>query len=301
MKLTTIVATRGRPSSLIPTLTYTLRQMTRDDSTILLCVDDDDHETIAALPQLPDDPRLKISIKPREDTRGAKYQRALTEAPADLYMVGHDATTITTKGFDQAFVNGGKLFPDGIGVVCSQMANASFPALQCVTQKWVDLVGYIYNPIYPFWFIDHELDDLARMTGRVVYTEVDFEGWPHHRMKTIRMRDLIFWIEHFDLAQPRRRLLAFKIINALDEPEWRKTMLRSWFHPVEKRTESIHKQLRVDAPKIEFGYTDANGDWHEPRAEGGEPDEGYLRAFEVAREDRKFMLHQISQNSRRAA
>jgi hypothetical protein len=301
LKLTTIVATRGRLSSLVPTLSYTLKMLARDDSTILLCVDDDDYETRAILPQLPTDPRLKISIQPREDTRGAKYQRALTEAPADLYMVGHDATTITTKGFDQAFVNGGKLFPDGIGVVCSQMANASFPALQCVTQKWVDLVGYIYNPAYPFWFIDHELDDLARMTGRVVYTGVDFEGWPHHKMKTIRMRDLVFWIDYFDLGVYRRRAMARKIINALDEPEWRKNMLRSWFHPVEKRSESLHKHLRQTAHATEYGYTDANGEWHEPRAEGGEPDEGYLRAFDLAREERKKMLHETMQLFRKAA
>jgi hypothetical protein len=281
-KLTTIVATRGRPTSLIPTLSHTVKMLSRDDSTILLCVDDDDAETIAALPQLPADPRLKISIKPREDTRGAKYQRALSEAPADLYMVGHDATAIITKGFDQMFVNGAKLFPDKIGVACSHMANASFPALQCVSQKWVDLVGYIYNPAYPFWFIDHELDDLARMTGRVVYTDVQVESHPGYVAKTLRMHDLVFWIDYFDMSVYRRRAMARKIINAADEPEWRKEVLRSWVHPVEARSAYIHYHLRQNAAKT-----------HEVRAEGGEPDDGYLRAFEAAREDLKRMDAEI--------
>jgi hypothetical protein len=171
------------------------------------------------------------------------------------------------------------------------MANASFPAMQAVTQKWVDVVGYIYNPAYPFWFIDHELDDLCRMTGRYVFSPgFQVEHMSRRPGKTIRLRDLSFWCDYYDLAKFRRRALAHKVIDALDCPKWQKKVMRTWHAPVEARSDWIHNSIRPNASIIE-----------QQRGEGGEPDPGYLRAFDRARQDVKAMQREIQALYQQAA
>ncbi len=250
MKLTIIVATRGRPNILIPVLMSLSDHATEKSTRILVCVDTDDLSTIEALGDFVYDDRIVVSIEPRERTRGLKYERALTEAPADLYLVAVDHTEIHTKGFDRKFLDAAALFPDGIGVVCTPMANASFPFLQAMTAKWVELVGYIQPPHFPFWFIDHWIDDVARMTGRYVMVDVvpDSSRRPGN---TIGLRHLAFWTQYFDALVVERREQANRIIDALDEPEWRKTALRMTFPMVEYRSEWVNDQVRGMIPQIE--------------------------------------------------
>lgn len=290
MGLTINFGSRSRPNDLVLTLHESLKYLSRNDTKVLVSLDDDDQPSIDAVSRFPDDKRLIVSIKPREDNRGAKCDRSLTEAPNDVYTVGHDAAPIITPGWDQIIVDAAKLFPDGIGVVCSGMANASFPALQAVTQKWVDVVGYTYNPAYPFWFIDHELDDLCRMTGRFVFVpHLEVQTGPRRPAKTIRLRDLTFWCDYYDLAKLRRRAVAERIIDALDQPKWQKKIMRTWFPPVEARSDWIHHTIRENAFAIE-----------QERGERGEPDAGYLLAFERARQEVKVMkreLHELYQQA----
>jgi hypothetical protein len=285
MSVSINIGTRGRPEALKFTLENTLPHMTRKDTKVLISIDDDDAETIAAIDTLPKDDRLIFSVKPREDNRGAKSDRVLTEAPADIYMVAHDAVPIITPGWDQWLYNAGMLFPDGIGVINTQMANASFPIMQGVTRKWVEIVGHIYTHEYPFWFIDHELDDLCRMTGRGVYVAIHCEHVSTRPSKTIRMRDVAFWADYYDASIYRRRATAAKIIDALDEPAWRKRMLKTWYHPVESRSLNINYGVKQDAVRIE-----------EHRGERGPPDPGYLRTFHKAREQLKLMQQEIRES-----
>lgn len=290
MSLSLNIGTRGRPEPLKITIGETLRNTVRDDTRILISVDDDDPATINALDALPKDERIKVSIRPREDNRGEKSDRVLTEAPADVYMIGSDSVPILTKGYDQLVLDAAKLFPDGVGVICTQMQNASFPSFQAVTQKWVDLIGHIYCHDYPFWFIDHELDDLARMTGRIVFVDVADNAIPMRPTKTNRLRDLHFWCDYFDCATFRRRASAFRIIDQLDCPDYHKAMLRTWYHPVEARSLYLNHCARRDAAEIEAA-----------RGEPGEPDPGYLRAFDKARQTLKVMTREIQALRQEAA
>jgi hypothetical protein len=268
--LTIIVQTRNRPAVLRETLVRTLPAIERDDTTVLLCVDDDDYATRNILDTLPNDPRLQVSVRPREDTRGPKYDRALIEAPADVYLPTTDKVPITRKGFDTAILEAAALFPEGIGCVASPLINASFPGLQAPTAKLVEMMGYIYPPHFPFWFIDHWLDDVCRMIGR--YITVDM-GSQHNLLQvqgTIGLRDLVFWTSYFDALMPERQEQARRIINVLDEPAWRKTALLSNFQTVEYRSQWINDTVRASAAQIE-----ANS------SEGGLWD-GYLRALKKA-------------------
>lgn len=278
MKLTMIIPTRGRPNLLLETLAHTILNVGRDDTRILICVDDDDKSTIECLGQLPTDDRVKVSIKPREDSRGEKYNRALAEAEADVYLLAVDCAPILTSGFDQAIINAARLFPDGIGCVYTPMANASFPGYQAPTAGLVAKLGYIYNPEYPFWFVDHELDDICRMIGRYVCVDVDVQTSAMRPAKTIRLRDLEFWTRYFDLMTMERRLKARAIINAVDFecPQWMKAIMRDWYQPIEARSYWINNNVRNQAAEIEA-----------QRGETAPPDEGYLRA--KAKADKKLI------------
>jgi hypothetical protein len=248
MRLTINIATRGRPEALKATLERMLPNIVRDDTVLLVSFDEDD-ETIPE--DLPEDPHLRVSIRPREDTRGLKYERARQEAPADLYLIGHDCAPITTRGFDQMMVEAAEQFPDGIGVVCTPLANPSFPAFQAPTAKLVDIMGYIYHPAFPFWFIDHWLDDIARMIGRYQMVPVEVNHAATRPQKTIGLKDLEFWCGYYDALAGERREQAERILAAMDEPEWRRNALRFDWIMLENRSRSINDGVRANAAAIE--------------------------------------------------
>lgn len=250
MSLTIAIATRSRPDILKETVERTLANIQCDDTSLLVLADADDDNTVDNLYKLPEDSRVLTSIEKREDTRGLKYDRALTLAPADVYLPAVDYAPILTPGFDRIINEAAALFPDGIGCVCTPMANASFPGLQAPTAGLVKALGYIYPPQFPFWFIDHWLDDIARMIDRYVMVNISVDHTTR-RGKTIGLRDLVFWSTFFDAHQLTRRRQALGIIKALDEPEWRKTMLRSNLSMVEYRSKWVNDIVREQAAQIE--------------------------------------------------
>ncbi len=273
MSLTVIIPTRNRPELLLKTIASAIVNAELADTFILVCVDDDDQPTINALgdalaDQKPDG-RLLISIKPREESRGEKYDRALTEAPADVYLLAVDCVPFISKGYDRVIVEAASLFPDNIGVVNTPMANASFPGHQAVTAGWVKKLGYTYNPEFPFWFVDHEIDDLARMTGRFVYVDVKCDHHSTRPNTTLRMRDLEFWTTYFDMMTLERRLKARSIIMSpeFQAPDWQKKVLCNQYQPIEARSYWINNNVRQHAAQIEA-----------QRGDPGPPDEGYKRA-----------------------
>jgi hypothetical protein len=271
MKLTINIATRGRPELLKMTVERTLPNIQRADTTLMISADEDDQLILGCLGDLPLDKRMKFSVKPREDSRGAKYDRALTEAPADLYLPAVDCAPILTPGFDQILLDKASLFPDGIGVVHTGFGSRGTfpPALQAVTAKYVEKVGYIYNPEYPFWFIDHEVHDLARLIGRYFQANIHVETAPHRPAKTWRLRDLLFWTAYYDMMALERRAKARAIINGSDfqTPDWIKSDLLTNFQWIENGSWQINEFVRKNAASIEA-----------QRGDSGPPDEGYVRA-----------------------
>lgn len=234
---------------------------------MMVSADADDEATIAALHSIEPTKQLLISVRPREDSRGEKYDRALTEAPADVYLPAVDYAPIVTPGFDQIILDAATLFPDRIGCVYLPMVNASFPGLQAPTAKLIEMIGYIYNHDYPFWFNDHELDDICRMIGRYTFVDLDFHNWQYRPAKTLRLRDLEFWCSYFDAMAIERRAIARRIIAS---PDFKlaaglKAALSSSYPAIEARSRNINAGVRASAARIEA-------------QRGDEPDEGYLRA-----------------------
>lgn len=269
MKLSISLGTRGRPQLLLATVGLTLRNAELASTRILIGIDDDDDDTIAAVQSsaFARCPQVVVSIRPREDSRGEKADRVLTEAPADLYLVQADYTPILTPGFDRIVLQAASLFPDGIGCVYSPLVNASFPGMQGVTARLAAMLGFIYPPWFPYWFIDHWLDDVARMIGRVSFADINVECHAWRPPNTHGLRDCRFWAALFDAGQLRRRQQARSIIDSPEfaEPEWRKEILRRHHPLIEYRSMWANNIVRQQASQIEA-------------LRGGEPpDQRYIR------------------------
>lgn len=246
------LATRGRPEILIDTIERTLANVTRIDTRFLVSADDDDEPTIDALrPYMVRDNGIDVSIEPREDSLGGKYNRALKLFPdADVYLAMVDYAPHITYGFDERILDAARQFPDGIGVVFNWFANLSFPQINAVTKKLVDLMGCIYPECFPYWFVDHWLDDIARMIDRIAFADVHVDlskrtvspGKPW----TQEMREPDLWATCFDMMVLERRELAFRIIDELTEPAWRKAMLKRNHPLVEHRSFILNQIVRND-------------------------------------------------------
>ncbi len=166
-----------------------------------------------------------------------------------------------TPGFDNAILEAASILPDGIGVIYNHMANLSFPQINAVTHRLTELMGGIYPKLYPYWFVDHHLDVVAKMIDRIVAVDVELDT--SRRPGTMDAREPGWWATFFDAMAPARRAQAKRIMEAPDyeEPEWRKQMLMSRWHLIEQVSKRANDFLR-----------------HETRGKGSHNfDERYLR------------------------
>lgn len=250
MKLCISLATRGRPQQLIDTIKRSTANLVLPNTVMMVQVDEDDAATITALSMAELDNRVKVNVKLREDTIAAKWNRALAE-PADLYLVAADDDPYITPGYDAKLVGAAKLFPDGIGMVYGWMANASFSGVVAPTVRLTEKLGHIFPELFPYWFVDHWTDDLARLIGRLAFADVRTDQ--SRAGKTQEMREPGWWATFFDAAYLMRRKIARNIIDSgnFDEPDWRKDMLRS--HPplIEFRSKWINDNVRAQSKQLE--------------------------------------------------
>ncbi len=270
MSLAINLATRGRPDLLIKTVERTLPNISREDTVLMISVDDDDAPTIKALAERGwvNDVKhggIHVDIAPREPSLGAKYNRVLTRLPdAEIVLAMVDYAPHITPEFDQKILDAASVFPDRIGVVYNRLANMAFPQINAATREWCEITGYFYPPYFPYWFIDHWLDDVARITDRIAFAPVEIDVAP--RPGTQNMRDLAFWSEFFARLYPERRRQAQAIIKVLDEPDWRKRLLYARHPLIEQRSVWLSQSVTQGAAQTEaqMGARD-------------EPSEGYLR------------------------
>lgn len=254
MKLTINCVTRGRPELLIETLKRALPCIERSNTTLMLSIDADDAPTIDALNQLPSDRRIKPVICEREDAIGDKYGRMLKYAPADVYMAMSDYAPFVTPGFDGDVLRAAAAFPDGIGVVYNYLAdNLTFSGLNGVTAKLVEKMGFYYPPYFPFWWVDHWLDDIARYIDRIAFADIKMDRSNIDKRSTTGRRDVRFWGLLFDALYLRRQDCARKIIfgdDFVDEP-WRKARSLGMFPYIEQRSRMINAATLQDSGMYE--------------------------------------------------
>lgn len=244
MNLTINCITRGRPERLLDTVERVIPKLALDSTKFLISVDADDQKTIDILPRLPRDSRIIPIIASREDNIGDKWNRAL-QYPADVYMPLGDYISINKMGFDRLILEA-NVFPDNIGVIYSHMSNLSFPSIWCVTHGLVEKIGYMCPPYFPYWFVDHWVDDIGKLIDRISFADFQTEMYAE-KPPTQEYREPEFWSLLFDSLRLERRQQARSIIDSPDfqEPEWRKEILRRHYPLLEYKSQWINDHVRA--------------------------------------------------------
>ena len=227
MKLTIALATRRRPGILVRTVKSTLANVTHPDTKLVILADADDDGTLSVRDTL-NDPRIIWSVEPRPDSVGKKYNRAVKVAPADVYMVHVDYAPQMTKGFDEKVLEAATVYPDGYAIILGHLANLSFSSINAVTHKMTEKLGGIYPEYFPYWFVDHWLEDLAKRIGRQVFVDCVVDC--SNKQPTICHAEPYFWGCLFDWLHLERHKIAEGIINAMDfdeTPARKRALLRN--------------------------------------------------------------------------
>ena len=256
-KLVISLATRGRPQQLLDTIRRSVANWTHPETVMQLQLDADDQLVINAVTAAGYEAWMPSSghgvfwtAVAREDTIAAKWNRALS-IPADLYLVAADDDPYVTPGYDTKLLEAASRFPDGIGMVYGHMANASFSGVVAPTRGFVDRLGHIFPEYFPYWFVDHWTDDIARMIGRISFADVRTDQ--SKAGKTQELREPAWWATWFDAAYLVRREIADIIIFDRDfqEPQWRKDVLLAGRPLIESRSRWINDNVRANARQLE--------------------------------------------------
>lgn len=243
MRLVVSLATRGRPDRLIDTVTKSVKNWGHPDTIMQIQVDDDDQATIDACQKHSWD-GVHVNIKPREDTISQKWNRAF-DVPGDVYLVAADDDPYVTENYDVKIIQAAERFPDRIGMIYGHLANLSFSGAVAPTRKLCELMGgKIFPEYFPYWFVDHWTDDVARIIGRISFAAVKTDQ--SRPGVTQEMREPGWWATWFDAAYLMRRKQAHDII---DLPEfcvlpWQIDLLKTHHPLIEVRSRMINQNVR---------------------------------------------------------
>lgn len=245
MHLAISLATRGRPYRVVETINRSIANWTNPNTVMWVMCDNDDPKTVELAGRWGD--RVRFSSMSREDTIAEKWNRIVKHEPnAHLYLVAADDDPYITPGYDQKLLDASMVFPDQIGMVYGHMANASFSGVVAPTRRLVELMDdKIFPEYFPYWFVDHWTDDVARLIGRLAFADVRTDQ--SNPGKTQEMREPGWWGTYFDALYLVRRRQAHAIINhpSFDSPPWLKQLLLTHHPLIEYRSRWINESLRA--------------------------------------------------------
>jgi hypothetical protein len=231
MTVAVCIASRGRPEELRATIAKAQASAVDPYTWFSLALDDDDDLSGYAGIAAPSE------AAPREDSLGAKYNRAVRTTTLDttVFVLGVDDAALVSPGWDRRLLDAAAQFKDGVGVIYWGERRGPFclPDGIAVTRGWIEKVGYFCPEHFPFWWHDTWIDELARMTGRFVWADVKWEKHGASEVgghKTTRMREVSWWARFFDATRPQRLAKALDMLCSLDYPEWLRSQLISELH-----------------------------------------------------------------------
>ena len=249
MKLVISLATRGRPQQLLDTIQKDIATLGQNNTVLMVQVDADDQPTIMMLRNMALDKRVQVSVRNREDTIAAKWNRALEE-PADLYMIKGDDDPLTGKNVDSKLLDAAMQFPDGLGMVYGHYANLSFPGVLCLTAGMTEQLQCIMPEHFPYWFCDHWMDDIARMIGRIAFADVRTDQ--SQAKPTQECREPFWWATWFDAAVGLRHAIADNVMAKLQDEPWRKAMHKNNWPWIDMRSSLINNSVRINSRDLEW-------------------------------------------------
>ena len=253
MTVCVCLASRGRPSLLNQTVKQ-LDQLAKLDSTIIsIGLDSDDVDAHAVEPIK----RTRVSIAEREDALGEKYNRCARGIDADVFVLWADDVVTTTEGWDEKLDEAAKLFTDGMGIIYFGKIEGVLQPGIAVTRKMIDMMGFFCVPYFPYWWHDTWIDEIGRMSDRIISVDIKMELLQGMAGKSRGVREILFWAELFDRLRDKRREVAENIIRAGDDQPWRKVQTRSRIRQVEQMVNHRNSILRDpnEAARLEKHYS----------------------------------------------
>ncbi len=215
--LTIGLATRTRPGLLARTVNETLGHIREPDTKLVILADDDDQATQSLRNKLTDE-RIIWSVEPKPDALGTKYNRMMRVRPADVYLVMVDYAPHMTDGFDTEILAASNVYSDGYAFILNYFATVPFhnvfQQMNAVTHKLAEKMGGIYPEFWPYWFVDHWMQELANRVGRNVFARVWVDST--RKQPTIGLRDEYFWGQVFGLLTQEREEMANRILSSED-------------------------------------------------------------------------------------
>lgn len=229
-KISLCIASRGRPKLLYDTLSATMSNSVLPGTTAIVGLDHDDDTKDRAAEMVATISRVEPIFADREDSLGEKYNRCSRAKVADLYVLGVDKMSFKTKGWDLIVAEQAAHFKDGIGVVFFGHPHvaSSNPASYAMTAKFREIAGYFMPPHFPFWWHDTWTTELAELTGRFRWAQVEM-GFTDHAERSRGARDIAYWASVYDRMQDRRLATARRIIDRMGETPERKADLIAAF------------------------------------------------------------------------
>lgn len=248
MKLSLLIPSRGSPEQLRHVIRETdARVKTPGLTTIVVALDHDD----ASNPEPPETRcRLIWSVSAREDSLGAKYNRCQRLAPAEGYVMGADDNLFTTEDWDERLRQRFAEFGDGLGFVYFGRLDGTLPTQFLVPHALVAAQGFFFPAHFPFWFHDTWTDEIAHLTGRIVWAEVAVEEIGG-RGKSRGLREVVFWAELFEALRAEREVVG-DALSARFNPSWLQTQLLQRKDLLRQFFASRTARLRHPATAIQF-------------------------------------------------
>lgn len=276
--------TRGKPEYLDDFLSETIDRSRLPDTRFVVGIDDDE-VGLYANSRLRDHKQVIWSIKPREDSLGAKFNRCAAAAPdADWYIMGVDDLAIQTITWDVYVSELGEHYPDGLGVVNfgRQWNEPALPAFQMSSKKFIEMNGFFMAPYFPFWWHDTWNLEMAQFTGRDCYLDIEVR-YPQKEPMTPR-RDISFWALFFDLTRTLRIEKAKEILKASDSPPYLKYKLFSTMGQMAEMAENRNARCRDPLWGMKFQaerVTDTLDERHQRLLEGAKKMLDELQGMQV--------------------
>lgn len=248
MKLNLCIASRGNPVNLCDVIVQTDARVIDYQNTIISVALDNDDDSI---PDVPDTQcQVVWDIGEREDSLGAKYNRAARNSPADVYILGADDNIFTTDGWDEKVREAMGLFPDNFGFVYFGRLDGTLPTQMAVPQKLIEIQGSMFPEHWPFWYHDTWTDEIAHMTGRILWVDIDVKEIGG-RGKTRGIQEVPFWTTLFDALRPQRVATAEKL-SGMFNPVWIDTQLKQRRNVLDMFFTHRMMRLRNPATAIHF-------------------------------------------------
>ncbi len=262
MKINACIASRGHPRQLRETLSATLAMAKLPDTKITVALDSDDPQAAGVAEKLAklDAERIIVSIAEREDSLGAKYNRAAAAYDADIYVMLTDDEQIATPDWDKMLVDAAAWYPDGIFCIYfgSPPVPSSQPAGFAVSKKLVEMMGFFLSPYHPYWWHDTTLHEIVQFCGRSVNVDVQM-SYPYGYGKTRGLRDVSYWATFFDMLRPQRWEIAQRIIDSSEnlDPLYRKIKLKQAVNQFAQQFQQSNSGLRdpLSARQFEIGQS----------------------------------------------